>query len=79
MAEVLDEFGRNDTVYPWRHWFDGRPWRLVQGEDFERSSVSFRCTAYAAAKQRGGRVRTRLVDRGLIIQYQPPGSDEPLL
>jgi hypothetical protein len=80
MAEVLDDFGHKDTKYPWSEWLDGRPWHLVEGEDYEVSTTSFRGSAWVAAKRRGGRVRSRCVDDGVVVQFQPSSStDDPLL
>lgn len=80
MAKQLEEFpeisrpGRPDK-YPWDEWFNGKPWQLDSGEDFEAELKidSFRATAKSAAKKRNGTIKTAVVNDGksIVIQFMP--------
>ena len=61
MAEKLDAFPATAqrTSYPLDEWLDGSAWKLVQGEDFDRSSTSMRSMLASSAKARGRKLRTR--------------------
>lgn len=75
MARTLDRFpsmpGR--TQHPWSEYLDGRVWELTPGEDFTAKVPTFKASAQAQAKKRGGRVRTRTLREGdretLVIQF----------
>lgn len=79
MAEPLAYFGAADQAHPWDEWLDGRPWLLEHGADYKATSNSFRATINAAAKRRGGKVRTRQVDGGIVIQFYAESPADPLL
>lgn len=54
------------SLYPWDKWFNGRIWKLKQGEDF--SAMFFQSQAHTAARTRGVKLKTRMVDGDLYIQ-----------
>ncbi len=71
MAKVLKEyvFGIGPR-YPWDEWLDGQAWQLTQGSDFKCSVSTFRQTAAAHARQKGGRVRTHVKEKTrVVIQF----------
>lgn len=71
MAEVLETFPKRhgNTRYPWADWFDGRVWKLKQGEDFPGQVRAFRERFYREAQARGYFVQTRtLGEDTLVIQ-----------
>lgn len=79
MAKQLDEFpenagrGRPDK-YDWTTWFNGKPWELEAGTDFDVNLAveSFRATAKSAAKKRGGTLRAaKLDDKRIVLQFVP--------
>ena len=82
MAKTLPDFdfspkGRGEA-YPWNEWFDGRIYKLVQGEDFETSPLGFRSSIYNAAARHDVKVRTSVVDGGIVIQADPrPAKKAP--
>lgn len=72
MAEALEEFDWNAarsprSRYDWDEWFDGRIWRLVEGEDFTAKASSFRTSVSAAAQRRGQSVRTSIPEDGVVV------------
>ena len=66
------------TKYPWGDWLDGEVWELKSGEDFDGKPANFRSVALAQARNRGGRVRTRLqkLDDGSARMYLQFVRDE---
>lgn len=77
MSEVLDEFPAKShglSIYPWGEWFDGRVHKLIAGQDFKVSNVSFRGAIYAKAKRSGHKVRVHICDGGMIIQAMKHGQ-----
>lgn len=80
MAKELEQFpenagrGRPDK-YPWETWFNGKPWQLDAGEDFDATlkPESFRATARSAAQKRGGKLKAAVINDGksLVIQFFP--------
>lgn len=83
MAEVLEEFDfrrRGESRYPWDQWFDGRIWKLKQGEDFKCSLNAFYYGAYRAAGKRGGKIRLTKREDCIIFQFfrpEEPEADKP--
>lgn len=74
MAQVvsIERFEKNrghHSIYPWSQWLDGQPWELTRGEDFRISIHSFRTMAARAARQKGGRIRSCVVDGKLIVMF----------
>lgn len=75
MARELEAFPEKhgNSKYDWTQWLNGRPWQLVQGEDFDIPLGSFRTSAIQAAKERGGKVRTsKTGENTLVIQFYKP-------
>lgn len=73
MAEVIEEYqfqpARNAAYYPWAEWFDGRIWRLTQGQDYRSKLSSFRNHVYGEAKKRGIKVHfAQDSDTTVVIQ-----------
>lgn len=62
MAKRLDRFpgGPTRDRYDWDQWFDGEPWLLKKGEDYEIATASMRAAVSRAAKDAGKKVRTRV-------------------
>ena len=63
MARKVDVFPEFIAAnrYPWEEWLDGDVWELSLGQDIKSNPRTFRSSAITQAKQRGGKVRTRLV------------------
>jgi hypothetical protein len=77
MAEQLTDFefrrhGR-PLKYPWAQWADGKPWRLVAGEDFTVTAEAMRTNARAFGTRNNYTVSTAVVDGGkaLIVRFTP--------
>jgi hypothetical protein len=77
MAEQLTDFefrrhGRPHK-YPWAMWADGKPLRLVSGEDFTISAEAMRTNARAFGTRNNYAVSTAVVDDGmaLIVRFTP--------
>ncbi len=73
MAELLTEFppinrGGRPQFYPWDEWFDGQVRRLTKGVDFHCSPNSLRSLAYTTAVNRGLNVRSKVLDKSIVIQ-----------
>lgn len=75
MAKELDAFPEGLRVgrpgkYDWDTLLNGKIWRLEVGEDLDVKPESFRMTAKAAAKTRGGILKTaKDGDKAMIIQF----------
>ena len=75
MARKLEAFpAAKGSRYPWAEWLDGSVWELVQGDDFQAKTATFRTNAQTQAKKRGGRIRSKAVDAAgrdaVVIQFQ---------
>jgi hypothetical protein len=61
--------------YPWAEVFDGAPWELTHGEDFDSKPSTFIANARAQAKRRGGSIKSRTIvtdDRTVVVlQFRP--------
>lgn len=74
MARRLKSFNWNGgsekkSKYPWDKWLDGSIWQLTQGRDYAIKTSSLRVTATKEAKERGLKLRTKIVDsKCLVIQ-----------
>ena len=71
MAKVIKSFAFSSTRsnnHPWRQWLDGRIWQLQHGEDFHCKVESFRTAAFVAARRHGIKIRTSVVEGGIVIQ-----------
>jgi hypothetical protein len=60
-------------LYPWHLWADGQWWKLMQGEDFDSTSHSFRQLCYR--KHRYGKVIVHMIDGGVLLQVVNNGKD----
>lgn len=77
MARELNEFpqtrGRKagSSLYPLNDWLSGKIYELTFGEDYHCKPENLRATLSKAAKTRGGKVRTALINDGksLVIQF----------
>jgi hypothetical protein len=95
MAHTLDHFPTSNSRFAWDQWLDGQVWELLAGDDFDASKpATFRRNARAEGKERGGEVRTRLLEREgrevIVLQFvrepvlEPPAlaprpdADDPL-
>lgn len=68
-AQVLDKMtprkGRT-SMYDWATLFDGKPRRLVKGQQFDSEVKSFRARLYTEAKKHSVEVITSTVDDNTI-------------
>lgn len=77
MARELSEFpqtrGRKSggSKYPLDEWLNGKILELTFGEDYHCQPENLRATLSKAAKDRGGKVRTALVNdkKSLVVQF----------
>jgi len=64
------------AAYPWDRWLDGKPWKLIQGEDFSVSLRSMDNNIRKAAERKGLQVRVRMEPPTCIcLQASEPGED----
>jgi hypothetical protein len=54
--------------------FDGRIWKLKRDEDYENKATAARATLYIAAKRRGLKIKTSIVEDGNAIVVQSVGK-----
>jgi hypothetical protein len=94
MAHTLDRFPISNSRFAWDQWLDGQVWELLAGDDFDASKpATFRRNARVQAKERGGDVRTQLLEREgrevIVLQFvrgpvlephavAPRPNDDPL-
>ncbi len=79
MAEVLDNFEwrKRRGKYPWDQWFDGRIWKVIQGEDFDVAVNSMRAAIYQNAKNNGLNTKITVSQKdGSVIFQATPKSRE---
>ena len=74
MAEQLESFDfqppRCKHLYPWDDWLNGKPWKLVHGQDFLVKIASFQTQASIVSRRRGGHVKTQTVaGDAFIVQF----------
>jgi hypothetical protein len=75
MARTMEHFPapRGMSRYDWSSWLDGRVWELIPSEDFAAKVSTFKQMAQTQARKRGGRIRTRLLERDgrqtLVMQF----------
>jgi hypothetical protein len=72
MSEVLKEFpidGKRKGKSSWDEFADGRVYRLRRGVDFKAAPVNKRTAAYAYAKQKKLKVRSRVEGDSIIVQF----------
>ena len=62
MAKVVTEFPKikrgRPEVYPYKEWFNGKPWALRQGVDFHVKPESFKAAIYARKNAMGLVIQT---------------------
>jgi hypothetical protein len=81
MAKRLEDFSftGQQARYDWSSWTDGSAWEIRQGEDYEIPTENMRVNLFMKAKQRGVKVRTRIVrdenGEGLRFQFYEPSVD----
>ena len=71
MAKVLKEFQfiNHPSMYPWDKWLDGQTWQITQGKDFKCNMPAFRSVAANTAHKRGGKLRTHVRGKKVVIQF----------
>lgn len=79
MAQVVTELpkrkgggkGRAEK-YPYDEWLDGQIWQLEEGEgkDFQVNKMSFMTSVRGAAKKRGLKLKSRVLDNAVVIQAE---------
>ena len=52
--------------------FDGKPWELKHGEDFNSRMQTFQSSLHQAARRRNLRLRTRIIDQDTIVILAVP-------
>lgn len=57
--------------YPWHEWLDGQLWELSRDTDFNDPVEALRKYAWSAAKSRGLRAITRVVNGNLYVRAVP--------
>lgn len=66
MSQVVKEIP-SATDYPWDEWLDGKPRKLVKGEDFQVDLKGMACQCHNVARRRGAGVTVRVrSDEGAI-------------
>lgn len=75
MANIVKEFptikrGRPE-VYPYKEWFNGKPWALKQGVDFHVKPESFKAAIYARKNKLDLTIKTATVvdENGIATVY----------
>ena len=76
IAELPQGRGGGSTAVK-EEWLDGTAWRLIKGEDYERSTSAQRAALSAAGRARGLRLRSRVGreqdgTESLAIQFITP-------
>ena len=69
--EKLDAFPSlpSRSQYPWDQLMDGSVWKLMRGADFGGKPTTFIASARGQAKRRGGTLKTRTVEDGVVVQF----------
>lgn len=72
MAEKITgfKFGSTQSTgykYDWSEWLNGEVWKLVRGTDFETHPTALRTAIYNAAKSRGLKAKTSVLDENTIV------------
>lgn len=57
----------NARKYPWERWFNGKPWTLKRGVDFDVPVTSLRSAARQQAKRSGVTIKTRALDEDTLL------------
>ena len=81
MAERLNKFEFRRGCrgkYPWKDWFDGSIWKIVEGTDYTHATIKMRTHIHGQAGRKGLRACTAIVDDGKAIVFQAyPKADKP--
>ena len=71
MAEELESFDWTSVTsrskYPWELWFNGQPWRLQRGIDYECLDASIQGAAHKRCGENGVWVRTKITEQGVVV------------
>ena len=74
MAERLDAYEFKVQTrgqrrrYPWGQWFDGAPWRLTSGEDFQMPVKNMARLCRMAASRRSVEINVNVVGQQVVLQ-----------
>ena len=74
MAERLESFPAlpDQSRHDWERFLNGDIWLLKRGEDFAATPKTFVSSARTHARNRKGRLKTRMVDESSVaIQFLP--------
>lgn len=52
--------------YLWAEWFDGQSREMIRGDDFSVDARVFRCIASSAARSRGKKLVTSVIDDNTV-------------
>ena len=74
MATIADSNLPKRRTYPWGDFFNGKPWKLVEGEDYD-DLRSFRAMCYRKAKEYGVKVRTKMSKDWMYLTIQAEPSE----
>lgn len=69
VVEAMPEVAATDAYERFYPFFDGRPWELTQGQDFEKAA-STRNALYRAAQKRGVSVKVMIRENGRKLFVQ---------
>lgn len=75
MATIVNCDSINRRSYPWDDLLNGKTWKLVLGEDFDKLE-NFRARCYQKARERGMSVTTRVAKdrKSLMMQASVKAS-----
>ena len=80
MAKIINEWPTatrtRTSKYPWTEWLDGEMRELVEGVDYETSTISMQAQVGSAAKRLGVRYRTTTNEVGVAVQAILDWRDE---
>ena len=80
MAKIINEWPTatrtRTSKYPWTEWMDGEMRQLVQGVDYETSTLSMQAQVGSAAKRLGVKYRTTATELGLAVEAILDWRDE---
>lgn len=68
----FDRKKRPNRKYDWAKILNGEIWHLRKGTDFTIEDESMRAQAHVNAREKGVKVRTSIVDDGLVVQAYVP-------
>lgn len=68
-VEANIDDARKNRIHPWDEWTDGETWQAIRGQDYNLAR-SFQTILYREAKDRGMKVKIRVLDEGEKILFQ---------